>query len=290
MKLTARLILIISILTLFAFPVLADQEEIYEQQEEPTVLDKVKWQAGPGSGQLGNIADVKIPEGYIFADGDDTRLLMEAMQNIVTNQELGFLAPDTLQWFLVFEFDEIGYVKDDEKDSLDADAMLKSIMAANEAGNKEREKRGWTLFHVTGWQQPPQYNPNTQNLEWAIKGESGGETIVNYNTRLLGRNGVMEVTLVADPQLLPEVMPLYQNLIAGFSYQSGHKYAEFRKGDKIAKYGLTALVVGGATAVAAKSGLLKYLWKGLIIVGVAVAGFFRKIFGKKKSDPGNPVT
>jgi len=56
----------------------------------------------------------------------------------------------------------------------------------------------------------------------------------------------------------------------------------------VAKYGLTALVAGGALAGAAKMGLLKGLWvfilaaKKFIIIGViAVVGFLAKIFKRK---------
>ena len=65
----------------------------------------------------------------------------------------------------------------------------------------------------------------------------------------------------------------------GFDYQKGETYGEYRKGDKILKYGLTGLIAGGGVALAAKSGLLKHLWKLLVIVGAAIAAFFKKIFG-----------
>jgi len=45
-------------------------------------------------------------------------------------------------------------------------------------------------------------------------------------------------------------------MIGGFSYSSGYKYAEWRSGDKVAAYGLTALVAGGAGVALVKSGLL----------------------------------
>jgi uncharacterized membrane-anchored protein len=256
----------------------------FAQQKEASNLDRVKWQKGPGAGRLGDLAEVRIPEGYVFADGDDTRILMEAMHNPISGIELGFLAPTDSDWFLVFEFEDTGYIKDDEKNSLDAEAMLKSIQKGNEAGNRERAKHGWAALNVTGWEQPPRYNPDTHNLEWAIKAESEGRPIVNWNTRLLGRSGVMKVTLVADPGVLKETLPQYQTLIGGFSYTPGHRYAEYRQGDKVAKYGLAALVVGGAAAVAAKTGLLKYLWKALVVGFLALAGFLKKIFGRKKEE------
>jgi uncharacterized membrane-anchored protein len=252
------------------------------QQEGQPAPPQVQWQVGPGAGTLGDLAEVKLPDGHVFANAEDTRKLMEMMQNPISGQELGFLSKMDADWFLLFEFDPVGFIKDDEKESLDADGMLKSIQKGTEAANEERAKRGWAKLTVTGWQQPPRYNPATNNLEWAIRGESEGKTVINWNTRLLGRDGVMKVTLVADPAALETTLPEYEALLAGFSYKTGHKYAEFRQGDKLATYGLSALVVGGAAAVAAKSGLLKHLWKILVIGFLAVAGFLKKIFGRKK--------
>ena len=55
-------------------------------------------------------------------------------------------------------FDDIGYVKDDEKSALDADAILASIRDGTEDVNKERAKRGWPAIKVVGWDQRPHYD------------------------------------------------------------------------------------------------------------------------------------
>jgi uncharacterized membrane-anchored protein len=232
---------------------------------------------------LGTLAEINIPQDYVFAGASDTKILMEAMQNPVTGTELGFLAPPKLQWFIVFEYDDTGYIRDDEKNTLDAAAMLKSFKASNANGNKERVKRGWPELEIIGWEQPPHYDEKTHNLVWAIRGQTEGKPLINYNTRILGRGGVMRVTLVTDPEQLPNTLPKFKTALTGFSYKAGQKYAEYRQGDKLAQYGLSALVVGGATAAAVKSGAFKGLWK---IVGVAVIaslGFLKKLFGGRKS-------
>ena len=69
----------------------------------------------------------------------------------------------------------------------------------------------------------------------------------------------MRVTLVVNPEQLQAVLPVYTAQLDAFSFSSGETYAEFVQGDKIAKYGLTALVAGGAGAAAAKLGLRTYL-------------------------------
>jgi len=53
------------------------------------------------------------------------------------------------------------------------------------------------------------------------------------------------------------------------------------KGDKVAEYGLTGLIVGGAAAVAAKAGVFKWLWKVILAGIVGIGAFFKKLFGKK---------
>jgi uncharacterized membrane-anchored protein len=252
------------------------------RQQDP--MEKVQWVHGPASADLGSIAQVRVPGGFIFANANDTRKLMEAMQNPTSGAELGFVAPETMEWFAVFEFDKVGYVKDDEKTKLDNDAMLKSIRAGTEAGTKERKKRGWPTMTITGWEQTPHYDEATHNLEWAIRGESEGKPVVNFNTRILGRAGVMRVTLVTDPDTLTATIPKFKNMLAGYDYKTGAKYAEYRPGDKIAKYGLSALVVGGAAAVAVKSGLLKYIWKFIVIGVVALGGLFKRMFGGRSTN------
>ena len=156
----------------------------------PNVWDTyagVNWQKGPTVGQLGVNGQVKVPEGYIFADARDTRTIMEENKNPITNRELGFIAPADEDWFVVFEFDDVGYVKDDEKTSLDANAILESIKKGTEEGNKERVRRGWPTMTIIGWETAPRYNETTHNLEWAFRAESEGSPVINHNTRLLGR-------------------------------------------------------------------------------------------------------
>ena len=175
-------------------------------------------------------------------------------------------------------------MKDDEKDKLDADAILEQLKEGQEAANEELSKRGMATLTVLGWQTPPFYNPLTHNLEWAIRLRGGdGSNVVNYKTKLLGRRGVMDVVLVCDEEEMPTVIPEYQKLLAGFAFKKEESYAAFTKGDKVAEYGLTGLIVGGGLLVAAKSGLLAKLWKPILIGLVAVGAFLKRIFvGKSK--------
>jgi uncharacterized membrane-anchored protein len=252
-------------------------------------LAALSWQRGPMTAALGELAKIEVPEGYVFLDADDTRKFLEANQNPTNGTELGTLMPaaEGQGWFVVFEFNDVGYIKDDEKDSLDADALLKSIRQGTEKGNELRKERGWDTLDIVGWQTTPHYDTRTHNLTWAILGESGGQRVVNHSTRLLGRKGYMNVDLVLTPDDLPTALPAFEGLMDKFTYESGHRYAEFRSGDKLATYGLTALVAGGAAAAAAKSGLLGKFWKiivaGLVALGAVAKRIYTRIFGRNET-------
>jgi uncharacterized membrane-anchored protein len=252
---------------------------IQEPDEVERVLSSVSWTQGPGSADIGTWATIQVPSEHLYAGAADTQRLLEMMQNPISGHELGFLAADDLEWFAVFEFDASGYVKDDEKAELDAGNILAALRDANDEGNEEREKRGWTTLEIEGWAVPPHYDETTHNLEWATTARaSAGSKVVNHNTRLLGRRGVMNVTLVVDPEQLAAVLPEYKAALSDFEFKSGQAYGEFVTGDKVAEYGLTALVAGGAGALAVKSGLFGKLWKLLVVGAIAVAGFVKRLF------------
>jgi uncharacterized membrane-anchored protein len=254
------------------------------QETSPEAKPAIEWQEGPGTGDLGGIAEISLPEGYRFTGSEGAKRFMELTQNPPSGRELGVLIPsvkDTKDfWFVIFEFKDIGYVKDDEKDKLDSAALLSSIREGNEQANKVRKQRGWQTLDIVGWEREPFYDPKSHNLTWAIRGRTPGQQddVVNYSTRVLGRRGTMNVDLVLEPQLVASVIPQFDNLLGGFTYKQGNRYAEFMKGDKVAAYGLTALVAGGVGAAAVKSGLLGKLWK-LIVFGVlALVALIKRIF------------
>ena len=247
------------------------------------LMESIDWKT-EGSGSLGSYATINVPTGYRFTGTAGTVKLMEAFGNLTSGSELGYVSPLNMDWFAVFEFDDIGYVKDDEKDQLDGDKILEQLKEGQEQANKQLSERGMPTLEVIGWQTPPFYNPTTNNLEWAIRlrSQGGGQTI-NYKTKLLGRRGVMDVVLVCSEEELPTVIPEYQKLLTGFSYKKEESYASFTSGDKIAKYGLTGLIVGGGLLVAAKSGLLGKMIKPIIIGVLAIGAFLKRLFvGKTK--------
>ncbi len=269
----------------------ADFDQLTPEQQEQVFMKMVEdlgWKR-QGVGDLDKWAEIKIPQGFRFTEGDGAAQLMEIYGNPSSETETGVIAPEDLNWFVLFRFEDSGYVKDDEKDKINPAKILKEKKENQELSNEYRRENGLQEMYVMGWAVEPNYNEATNNLEWALDlQDADGNRVVNFNTKLLGRHGVMDSTLVCDPGQLDELLPTYQNLIAGFSYKPGNTYAEYKEGDKIAKYGLLALIGGGGAALAAKAGLFavigKFLakaWKLVAVGVVAVGAFLKRIFTRR---------
>jgi uncharacterized membrane-anchored protein len=241
---------------------------------------KGAWQTN-GTGAIGDEATVGIPNGYAFLSALDTRRFMEIQGNLPTNNAYA-IGPKNLRWFALFKFEPIGYVRDDEK--IDPDELLQTLQENNKDGLEERKSKGLPLLYLLGWYVPPHYDVQTRRLEWGTKlrSEQNG-IIVNYTIKILGRGGVMDAVLVSDPTLLDSDIREFKGVLNGYSFSPGSRYAEFRSGDKIAEYGLSALIVGGAAAAVVKSGalkgLIKFLWVGIAAVVAGVGGTVKRLFG-----------
>lgn len=257
------------ILMLLAAPAGAEQS-LAEQ------MQALNWQEGPTTASLGSIAQIDVPEGYRFVGKGGASKFMELIQNPSDGRELGILlSPDS--WFVVFDFSDQGYVKDDDR-NLDANEILATIKRGTEASNKIRREKGWSTMSIVGWHEEPYYDEETNNLTWSIVGKSEDGESVNHSTRLLGRRGVMNVDLVMSPEQAEAALTEFNDVLTNFEFKSGSKYSDFVRGDKVAEYGLAGLVVGGAGVALVKSGLLQKFGKLIVVGFVALAGLVKKMF------------
>jgi uncharacterized membrane-anchored protein len=266
----------------------ASQAQSPEQKAFLEKLRALDWVKGPKTVTADGNAKLAIPDHYVYLDARNTSKFLELQQNLGSGREV-LVAPDNLKWQAYLEFADEGYVKDDEK--IDASALLKTLKENTENANEERRRRGWRELRVVDWATPPVYNTATKRLEWATVLEASGEgRSVNFSTKILGRRGYTSVIMVTDPANLSDAEGTLDTVLTGYSFNPGETYADWRSGDKVAKYGLTALIVGGVAAVAAKKGLFSVLagflaaaWKFIIAGVVAAMAWLRKLFTKKEA-------
>lgn len=262
-----------------------------EERDASQVLTQFDWVKGPTIvAVLGN-STLEVPDGYLFLDTQNTDRFLEMNQNIPGGEEV-MIAPRDLEWMAYLSFNSEGYVKDDEQ--IDAAELLEALKEGTKAGNKERARRGWSELHIIDWAVAPAYNTTNQRLEWATLLESDGGRGVNFSTKVLSRRGHTSVILVSSPDQLPGARSQLETVLTGYRFDDGERYADFVPGDKVATYGLAALVLGGAAAIATKKGLWAVIGafiiskiKILIAAAVGVGALLKKfVFGKKASDRG----
>jgi uncharacterized membrane-anchored protein len=257
-----------------------------QQQAFLEKLRKLDWVRGPASVSVAGNAKLQIPEGYVFLQPGETTKFLELNQNLGDGNEV-MVAPEDLRWQAYLEFAEEGYVKD--TDEIDGAALLKDLKDSTDAANPERRKRGWPDLRVLDWAVPPAYNKQTRRLEWATLLESEGDRSANFYTKILGRRGYTSVQMVATSDELPVAQAALNEVLGGYAFGAGDTYADFKPGDKVAAYGLAALVAGGAAAVATKKGFFAALagffaaaWKLIVAAAVAAGAWLRSLFNKKK--------
>lgn len=271
--------------------------------EEMIKLAKaLKYQSGEVDVR-GGLAKVTLPPEFRLLGPDDAEtVLVKLWGNPPSDQKvLGMLIPAGMTpfssncWVVTISYDEDGYVKDDDAGKINYDDLLKSMQKGVEENNAQRREKGYPAITLLGWAAPPRYDAANHKLYWAKRVKFAGEEgeTLNYNIRMLGRKGVLELNAIAQMDQLDEVQRQTPAILGMVDFKEGSRYVDFDpKVDKVAKYGLAALVVGGL-AVAAKAGLFKVLLVGLlaakkfIVIGLlAVVAFFKKMFKGKNQPPG----
>ncbi|MBJ2156521.1 DUF2167 domain-containing protein [Variovorax sp. IB41] len=261
------------------------------EQEAAFKAAKAVQKAGPADIPLRDQAHLKLPEGYIWVPTPAAAQLMRSMGNRTDDTFIGAIFPaDDADWMAVVKFVKEGYIKDDDAKDWNADDLLKSLKEGTEAANEERAKRGIPGIEVTGWAQKPQYEAQTHRLVWSAlskkKGDTGDRQGVNYNTYALGRDGYLSLNLITNAKDLDTYKPDAAKLLAALQYDDGKKYADFNSStDKVAAYGLAALVAGVAVKklglfALALAFLAKFAKIAVVAGGAALWGI-AKIFKKK---------
>ena len=198
------------------------------------------WSRGPTVLPVAKVAHVKIPEEYAGLDGRQTRELLERLGHKTSGDEAGFVASESQDLSVVIEFHAIGYVSDTEWKDLSPASILAAIHSANRQANAEREQMEKAIVRIGNWETTPAYDPDHHSLEWALRAESTGVSVVNRVVSFLGRHGVVQFIFV-DHEETPAGSAAFKQIIRSFAFDPGEQYADSRPGDQTAVGGLSAI-------------------------------------------------
>jgi uncharacterized membrane-anchored protein len=255
---------------------------------------------GPADIPLRDQAKLKIGNGEVFIPKAQADRLMKANGNSEDPDRIGLVVPtNDDEWIVDVDYIASGYIRDDEARDWNVDDLYKSLKEGTEAANADREERGIAPVEIIGWVERPHYDAAKRHLIWSMASRSkdepaGAPQTINYNTYALGREGYISLDLITDKTTIDKDKRGVQALLAGLDFNSGKRYADFdAKTDKLAEYGLAALIGGVAMK---KLGLFALIaafaakfFKVIALAVVALGGGLVKWF-KRKPTPDSHTT
>ena len=274
----------------------AEEVELSAEDKEYIEWSQNIWESlEPQTGEIklpGAVATLNVPEGFYFLNAKDSNtVLVDVWGNLPDQTTLGMLFPagstpfDGDSWAVTVEYEEDGYVSDEDADDINYQDLLEEMQSDVEYANEERISLGYEPVSLVGWAAPPYYDKGQHKLHWAkeIKFGEAEENTLNYNIRVLGRKGVLVLNFIASMDQKDLIETQIDTVLALADFDPGAKYADFNPDmDEVAAYGLGALVAG---KVLAKTGFLAmgliFLKKFGIFIVLGVGALFKKIFSKK---------
>ena len=242
-------------------------------------------------------AVMHVPDSFGYVNPKQTDEVLQGWGNPPSPDTEGMLLPtgthiyDPDNWAVIISFTDDGHVADDDAAKTDWTELLGTMKDQADADSKQRVANGMEAVRLVGWAEPPHYDAQAHKLYWAKDLEfSGADHTVNYAVRVLGRTGVLEFNAVAGLDALGAIKAPMEEITAFSEFSEGNRYADYNAStDKLATYGIAALVAGG---LAAKGGLFKGLIalliagkKVIIVATVALLGGLKTLFGGKKEQP-----
>ena len=233
---------------------------------------------------------LKLPEGFYYLNSKDSHTLLTDIWGNPPMGVLGVIMPESADsdWAVTINYSGDGYVSDEDAAEINYNDLLQTLKEDAKAQNDYRLENGYESIELIGWASEPYYDANTHKLHWAQEYNFGGASTnsLNYDVRILGRKGYLEMSFIAGIDQLENVKAAIPDVLAMTEFNAGAKYSDFQPGvDKVAAYGIGGLIAG---KVLAKTGffavlilLLKKFWV-FIVIGIGAA--FKMLFGKKKSD------
>lgn len=295
-----NLLLLLVLLTSFTSMAFAKKEPKAELDSAQLVYQNIEKNLKYETGEVKigtNLATIKIPAGFRFLDAKQAEYIVYDVWGNPKGDEskvYGMIVPEKVGvteengWAFILEYDEMGFVKDDDADKINYEDMLKEMQTDEKATNEARKKMGFDAVHIVGWAQKPYYDKEKKVLHWAkeISFEGSAENTLNYNIRVLGRKGVLILNAVGAMNRLPDINQNIANVLSSVQFSEGSRYADFNPSvDKVAAWTVGGLVAG---KVLAKVGLFAVIAKFGKIIFLAIAGagsvVWRWISGRRKEE------
>ena len=243
----------------------------------------------------GDLATINVNNGFRFLESDEAEyVLTELWGNLKGRKPLGLLfspnnsATGFVSYAYLLEYEDIGFVKDKDADKINYDDLMKEMKDSEKKANEERLKLGLNTMEMVGWAEKPHYDKEKKHLYWAKEFKVSGEdeNTLNYDIRILGRKGVLNLSAIATMDQLDSVNKELNDVLSMVSFNKGNTYSDFdSKTDDIAAWTIGGLVAG---KILAKVGFFALILKNIKLIGLAIlalgGGIWRFIRGRRKKE------
>lgn len=274
--------------------ILSEEAQIAYLKRLDSINESFNYDYGKISLENG-LAEIDIPENYKFLNAEQSKYVLTDLWGNPPSEVLGLLFPkninpidDNFTYAVEVTYSSDGYIDDEDAKDLDYDNLLEEMQDDTSAANPERKELGYPEMELIGWASKPFYDADEKKLHWAKELSFEGEEIntLNYNIRVLGRKGYLNLNAIGTIDILPEFKKDVDEILNSVHFTDGNKYADFNPEiDEVAAYGIGGLIAGKLLAKAGFFALILKFWK---IIAIAVVGAFtvfkKKIFGTKKEE------
>lgn len=259
-----------------------------------SIESKLSYQTG-NIELIEGVASIIVPDGYKFLDATQSEYVLTDLWGNPPSKVLGLLFPenvspmsDNFTYAVEITYSEEGYIDDEDAKDLDYDDLLEEMQGDAEASNEQRVAQGYGTVEIVGWASPPYYDEQSKKLHWAkeLKFDGSEMNTLNYNIRILGRKGYINMNAIGNIDVLPLFNSDIDKVLASVNFEEGSRYSDFNPDiDKVAAYGIGGLIAGKVLTKVGIFAMLAKFWK---VIAIAVARAFaalKKFLFPSKEEP-----
>ncbi|WP_298238796.1 DUF2167 domain-containing protein [uncultured Algibacter sp.] len=292
--------LTIALLLFFSFHINAQEADSLSinLEQYQSVLDSINNSFTYEYGSINlddGLAVLNVPQGFKFLNGEQSSYVLTELWGNPPGETIGLLFPedmspmhDAFTYCVEIEYSEEGYIDDEDAEDLNYDDLLEEMQEDIIASNPQRIEQGYGSMELIGWASQPYYDKESKKLHWAkeLKFEGTDINTLNYNIRVLGRKGYLNLNAIGDIDMLDTFNADRDNILHSVEFTAGNRYSDFNPDiDEVAAYGIGGLIAGKILAKAGFFALILKFWKFIAIGAVALFSAFRKkIFGGGKEE------
>ncbi|MEW5821643.1 MAG: DUF2167 domain-containing protein [Cyanobacteriota bacterium] len=199
----------------------------------------ITWQDGPKTIPIANdLASVYIPNNFVFAETEEAKKYLKKNYVKTTEFLTGLIMSSDASemWFILLEYKDFGYVKEEMLNNIDPNQFLEGIklMTNGPSNNGFNPNTGIKIsnplapsIEINGLKEDPYYDETNNTVKSIVSLKQGKLNLVNYLYMVFGSKGIIVARLVCEEDKLPELREKVDYIFENIQFNHGNKYANF---------------------------------------------------------------